>query len=66
MSANGNSVNGCYKAVSPGGEELIITAELFAALKRFLKDQKPQGTVTIAFRSGGVAGIEATEKTVYK
>jgi len=58
--------NGHYKAVSPAGEELPITEELFSALKDFIQRKKPQGTVTIAFRMGGIASVEATEKTVYK
>jgi len=52
--------------VSPDGSRIEIPQELFGALWDFTKGNKPSGTVTIQFRNGGVAGLEAFVKRTYK
>lgn len=55
-----------YKVVSPDGNRIEIPKELFGALWDFIEGNKPSGTVTIQFRNGGVAGLEALIKRTYK
>jgi len=55
-----------YLVVSPQGTQIEIPKELFAALCEFVHGNKPTGSVVIQFRNGGVAGLEAQVKTVYK
>jgi hypothetical protein len=55
-----------YVVVSPDGSRIEIPKELFVALWDFIEENKPSGTVTIQFRNGGVAGLEALIKRTYK
>jgi len=55
-----------YLVVSPEGAQIEIPKELFGALCDFVHDNKSTGSVVIQFRNGGVAGLEAQVKTVYK
>jgi len=56
-----------YVVISPEGNQIEIPKELFGALSDFLiGNPKPTGSVTIQFRNGGVAGLEAMIKKVYK
>jgi len=55
-----------YAVVSPDGSRIEIPKELFRALWDFVKGDKSSGTVTIQFRNGGVAGLEALVKRTYK
>ena len=55
-----------YAVVSPDGNRIEIPKELFQALWDFIKGSKHSGTVTIQFRNGGVAGLEALIKRTYK
>jgi len=59
-----------YVVISPEGNQIEIPKELFGALSDFLHGSagsvKPTGTVTIQFRNGGVAGLEAMIKRIYK
>ena len=55
-----------YAVVSPDGSRIEIPKELFAVLWDFIKGNKSSGTVTIRFRNGGVAGLEALFKRTYK
>lgn len=43
-----------------------IPRELFEALREFLVVNRDTGSLTIHFRSGGVAGIEALRKKIFK
>jgi len=52
--------------VAPDGAKVEITEEVFAALEEFVLNARPTGVLTIHFRNGGVAGIEALIKKVYK
>jgi hypothetical protein len=56
-----------YVVISPEGNQIEIPKELFGALSDFLQGAvKPTGSVTIQFRNGGVAGLEAMIKRIYK
>ncbi|HLJ88925.1 MAG TPA: hypothetical protein VKZ53_19050 [Candidatus Angelobacter sp.] len=55
-----------YVVISPEGNQIEIPKELFGALWDFLQGNKPSGSVTIQFRNGGVAGLEALIKKTYK
>jgi len=55
-----------YAVVSADGGRIEIPKELFGALWDFIKGNKSSGTVTIQFRNGGVAGLEALVKRTYK
>jgi len=55
-----------YRIVAPDGNQIEISAELFGALWDFLQGKKSTGSVVIHFRNGGIAGLEALIKKVYK
>jgi len=55
-----------YLVVSPEGIKIEIPQELFGALCDFLQGSKPSGSVVIQFRNGGIAGLEALVKKIYK
>lgn len=55
-----------YFANSPEELQVAIPKELFTALWDFLEGERPAGSVTIHFRNGGVAGLEALIKKHYK
>lgn len=55
-----------YLVVAPDGNQIEIPRELFDALSDFLQGNKPTGSVVIQFRNGGVAGLEAVVKKIYK
>ena len=55
-----------YVVISPEGNQIEIPKELFAALWDFLRGNRPSGSVTIQFRNGGIAGLEALIKKTYK
>ena len=55
-----------YVVVAPDGNRVEISKELFGALWDFLMGNKPTGSVVIHFRNGGIAGLEAVIKKVYK
>jgi hypothetical protein len=52
--------------VAPDGHGVEIPKELFGLLWDFLHGSKPSGSVVIQFRNGGIAGLEAITKKVYK
>jgi hypothetical protein len=52
--------------VAPDGAKVEIPEEVFAALEEFVLSPRPTGSLTIHFRNGGVVGIEALIKKVYK
>jgi len=52
--------------VSPDGSQISIPREMFEALADFLQGSKPTGALVIQFRNGGVAGLEALIKRIYK
>jgi len=52
--------------VAPDGAKVEIPEELFSALEEFVLKPRPTGSLTIHFRNGGVAGIEALIKKIYK
>jgi hypothetical protein len=52
--------------VSPEGIQIEIPQELFGALCDFLQGNRPTGSVVIQFRNGGIAGLEAQVKKIYK
>lgn len=55
-----------YIVVGPDGEQIEIPRELFKALWDFSEGTKATGSVTIHFRNGGVAGLDAVIKKTYK
>jgi len=55
-----------YIVAGPDGERIEIPKELFKALWDFSEGTKATGLVTIHFRNGGVAGLEAVIKKTYK
>ncbi len=55
-----------HVVVSPDGSQISIPRELFDALADFLQGSKPTGALVIQFRNGGVAGLEALIKRIYK
>jgi len=55
-----------YRVVSPEGVQIEIPQELFGALCDFLQGSKPTGSVVIQFRNGGIAGLEAQVRKIYK
>jgi len=55
-----------YLVVAPDGNRVEISKELFSALWDFLEGSKPTGSVVIHFRNGGIAGLEAVIKKIYK
>jgi len=55
-----------YLVVSPEGIQIEIPQELFGALCDFLQGNRPTGSVVIQFRNGGIAGLEAQVKKIYK
>ena len=55
-----------YRVIAPDGSQVEISAELFGALWDFLQGNKSTGSVVIHFRNGGIAGLEAIIKKIYK
>jgi hypothetical protein len=55
-----------YLVIAPDGNQIQISRELFSALWEFLQGDKPTGSIVIHFRNGGIAGLEAIVKKVYK
>lgn len=56
-----------YLVISPEGMKIEIPKELYGALWDFLQgNNKPTGSVVIQFRNGGIAGLEALVKKIYK
>ena len=55
-----------YRIVSPEGNQIQIPKELFGALLDFVHGSKPNGSVVIQFRNGGIAGLEGIIKKIYK
>lgn len=55
-----------YRIVSPEGNQIQIPKELFGALQDFVHGSKPNGSVVIQFRNGGIAGLEGIIKKIYK
>jgi hypothetical protein len=55
-----------YWIVAPDGEQINIPRELFGALGDFARSGGPTGSIVIHFRNGGVAGLEAILKKIYK
>jgi hypothetical protein len=55
-----------YAVVGPEGDQIEIPKELFKALWDFSQGSKATGSVVIHFRNGGVAGLEAVIKRIYK
>jgi len=55
-----------YLVVAPDGDQIKIPKELFTVLWDFLKGNKANGSVVVQFRNGGVAGLEAISKKIYK
>jgi len=55
-----------YVVVSPEGNQIVISKELFGALLDFLQGNKPTGSLVIQFRNGGIAGLEGVIKRIYK
>jgi hypothetical protein len=55
-----------YVVVAPDGEHIRIPGELFGALQDFLQKNASAGSLTIHFRNGGIAGVEALFKKIYK
>ncbi len=55
-----------YQVVAPDGDHIEISVELFSALWDFLRGTKPTGSLIIQFRNGGIAGLEAIIKKLYK
>ncbi len=56
-----------YLVRSPDGMQIEIPKELYGALCDFLQgNNKPTGSVVIQFRNGGIAGLEALVKKIYK
>ncbi len=55
-----------YFANSPEELQVAIPKELFTALWDFLEGERPAGSITIHFRNGGIAGLEALIKKHYK
>lgn len=51
---------------SPEGTEIEIPQELFGVLWDFSCGNRQTGSVVIQFRNGGMAGLEALIKKVYK
>jgi hypothetical protein len=55
-----------YRVIAPDGSQIEISPELFGALWDFLQGNKSTGSVVIHFRNGGIAGLEAIIKKIYK
>jgi hypothetical protein len=55
-----------YQVVAPDGNHIEIPKELFGLLWDFSAGNKPNGSVVIQFRNGGIAGLEAIIKKTYK
>jgi hypothetical protein len=55
-----------YLVIAPDGSQIEISRELFGALWDFLEGNKPTGSIVIHFRNGGIAGLEAVIKKIYK
>jgi hypothetical protein len=55
-----------YTVVAPDGSQIVISKELFGALWDFLQGDKPIGSLSIHFRNGGIARLEALIKKIYK
>lgn len=56
-----------YVALSPDGEMVVLTKEVFSALKDFRKSpEQPTGRIEIDFKMGGIAGVRCIKETRYK
>lgn len=55
-----------YYAVSPAGDRVPISKEIFAVLQRFVSGEKPPGSMAVTFRNGGICGVKAILEWVYK
>ena len=55
-----------FLVLAPDGNQIEISSELFNALWEFLEGDKQTGSVVIHFRNGGIAGLEAIIKKIYK
>jgi hypothetical protein len=54
-----------YLLLAPDGRRVCVPRQLFDAVVKF-RDGKSNGSVQISFKCGGIAGVEATERTIYK
>lgn len=57
-----NNTNGCCRAVSPDGREVVIPQELFAVFAEFMKTKKCPGSVTIDFRCDQIVEVKTLTK----
>lgn len=55
-----------YLVVAPDGDRIEIPKELFGLLWDFLQGSKQTGSVIMQFRNGGIAGLEAVTRKIYK
>jgi hypothetical protein len=65
MATQAYNLERLYAIISPNGESVVVTRELFVAMKDF-RDRKEFGSITIEYRSGGIAGIKSLTERKYK
>jgi len=53
-------------AISPDGRQIEIPTELFLALRDFLEGGKAAGSITLQFRDGTLACLEAVAKKNFR
>ena len=55
-----------YYLIAPNGDPIVVTEALYEAVKRFVVGKANFAQILVTIKWGGIAGIEATEKTIYK
>jgi len=61
-----NIPKGLAVIVDPDEKDVVtVPKELFAAVDCFIRERKT-GSVTIQFKTGGVAGVETVTRQIYK
>ena len=55
-----------YAVVAPDGDKVVISKQLFDALSEFSPGSKCTAALVVHFRNGGIAGLEALIRKVYK
>ena len=55
-----------YYLLAPAGDPIRVPAALYEAVKRFVVGKAGFAQIVVTIKTGGIAGVEATEKTIYK
>ena len=66
VQSRGAATRASCMAISPDGRQIEIPTELFLALRDFLEGGKAAGSITLQFRDGTLACLEAVAKKNFR